>query len=175
MIARPSARPLQADREERLPQRRPGFSLAEGWVAMKKTLVLACALILVGGVRARAADTNSFDPLVKDQLDLYKEATNTLKTIKDKDTAKAAMPKLTKLHERMVNLGERFRKLGRPTDEQRASLDKKFKSSLMAAHKDFRAEYDRVMKVPGGMDALRALEGRDLEKAPPQGKDQKDK
>jgi hypothetical protein len=130
---------------------------------MKKTFALAAVLALCVGTTARAAD--SLEKVIKDSLALMKKATTILKTIKDKDSAKAATPKLKDIQKEGKKLQARQKKLPKPTPEEAMGLVKYLKQ-IKEVQTSLQKEVERVKKVPGGKEALKAAD-LDKKKGPP--------
>ena len=127
---------------------------------MKKTLMLVGALGLLWASRGRAAETAAYEEVVKGIISALKEGADTLATIKDKDTAKAAAPKLRKVAESLRGLKKKADQLGNPSEDQKAELEKKYKKDMETAQTSFRKEVVRVRNVPGGKEALQEMEGK---------------
>jgi hypothetical protein len=125
---------------------------------MKKTLVLAGALLLAWSFRGWAADKKEFAKLTEDLIETFKSATKVLTSIKDEATAKAAAPKLKEIGEKLRNLRKKAQDLGQPTKEQKEELKKEYKEKMEEAQKSLKKELQRVKKVPGGKEALKALD-----------------
>ena len=125
---------------------------------MKKTLVLAGALLLAWSFRGWAADKKEFAKLTEDLIETFKSATKVLTSIKDEATSKAAAPKLKEIGENLRSLRKRALDLGQPTKEQKEELKKEYKEKMEEAQKSLKKELQRVKKVPGGKEALKALD-----------------
>jgi hypothetical protein len=127
------------------------------WNGMRKGMVLAGILVLLAGSRAGAAEPDTWDSLFKVQLDTYNAMAGALTSVTDEESAKAAVPKLTKLREQMEDIVRRAKKLPKPTKAEGEELKKKYGELLRAAKTGLFKEKTRVGKVPGGKVALQAL------------------
>ena len=125
---------------------------------MKKMIAMAGAVLLLWGGRGLAQDADTLDTVFKEMIGMVKEATQVLTTIKDKDTAQTATPKLKKLGEKAQQLQQKMQKLGRPTQQQQQEVFKKYGKEFQEAQVNYKKEEERVKKIPGGKEALKALE-----------------
>jgi len=132
---------------------------------MNKVVLFGLALAFWATGNCYAADT--YDSLFKDMLANVKEVVTALKTVKDADTAKTAMPKLKKLKESFEDLGKRQMKLGKPGPEDKAVIEK-FLKEVAVVQKDIEAEADRLKKVKGAEEVIKFME---FDKKPPEKKD----
>src|ERR1700676_804139 len=115
-----------------------------------KAALFTCTVILLGPLAIRGQEP-THDALAEESLKALDKASDILAAVKDKksvDDARAKFPEIAK------TLGELKKKLtaaGDPTKEQRAELDKKFKTKFEVAIKKFRDEAVRIAtSVEGG-------------------------
>jgi hypothetical protein len=105
-----------------------------------------------------ASTPDSHEKIVVDMLDVIKGTAKALAKAKDAATGKEVKPELQKLAAQMGNISERLEKIGRPAKEQEAELEKKYKTAVDEAIKDFQAEVQRLLKLDFGKDLLSVLE-----------------
>lgn len=108
------------------------------------------------------AKPDSHEQIVVDMLAAIKDATKALAKVQDVQSGKEAKPDLEKIAARMGEISKRVEKMGRPTKEQEADLEKKFKTAVDEAVKDFQNEIQRLLKTDYGKDALNALEQKPM-------------
>ena len=113
--------------------------------------ISCCTLVLVAvGTALAAPDT---DQLGKELLAVFQESRDVLKTIKDKETARAALPKLK-------TLGERQQKVMKALDglskKEAAALEKKHRPAVEPVWKELDKEFVRVEALPGVSAILKA-------------------
>jgi deoxyadenosine/deoxycytidine kinase len=104
------------------------------------------------------AAPDSHEKIVVDMVAVMKDIAKSLAKAKDAASGKEIKPELQKLAARMDRISERLEKIGRPSKEQEAELEKKYKTAVDEAVKDFQAEVQRLLKTDYGKDVLAALE-----------------
>ncbi|MCI0464647.1 MAG: hypothetical protein L0Z62_47585 [Gemmataceae bacterium] len=126
---------------------------------MRSALGLGLAALLLGGAAGRAQDTpkDTYDSLVKETIDTLKQTVVVLKSVKDKQSAGEATPKLKKLGGQLQDVRKRLDRLGKPSAEQQAELQKKYGKELTDGLGALRLEAVRVQSVEGGPEALQGL------------------
>jgi hypothetical protein len=122
---------------------------------MRSAFRLAFAAVLLCGTASFAADT--FESVLKEMSATMKELLTNLKSVKDADTAKAAIPKLKKTNEKGEELAKRLTKLGKPGKEDEALL-KKFLDESQAFGKDLEKEMKRLKDVKGAEEVIKLME-----------------
>jgi len=120
---------------------------------MKKVL-FASVVAMFWAVPARAED-DTFDNLAEQTIKTIDEFTAILAKVTDKKSADEAKPKFKEAAKTMADLVKRSKKLGEPSAEQKAQLDKNFKSKIDVAAKHLQAELNRIAtKVDGGQEIV---------------------
>ena len=89
-------------------------------------LLILFALALVG------CGADSYEKVADDCVVVLEDMSAIMKDIKDVESAKAAVPKLDKLGERMQAIAERAEKLGDPSEEEKKVLTEKFEERMEA-------------------------------------------
>ena len=125
-------------------------------VAMRSAFRLAFVALLLCGTASFAADT--FESVLKEMSATMKELLTTLKSVKDADTAKAAVPKLKKVNEKGEDVAKRLTKLGKPTKAEDEALLKKFIDESQAFGKDLETEMKRIKDVKGAEEVIKLME-----------------
>ncbi|MCX7699876.1 MAG: hypothetical protein N2039_03275 [Gemmataceae bacterium] len=105
---------------------------------------------------------DSHEQIVIDMLSAMQDATKALAKVQDAQSGKEAKPNLEKIAARMGEISKRVEKIGRPTKEQEAELEKKFKTAVDEAVKDFQNEIQRLLRTDYGKDVLNALEQKPM-------------
>jgi DNA anti-recombination protein RmuC len=101
------------------------------------------------------ADKETHETYAEESLKALDHITDVLAPVKDKKSADEARAKLPELSKSLNELKEKASALGEPTKEQKAELDKKYKSRFETSLKKFRAEAVRVgTTVDGGKELL---------------------
>jgi hypothetical protein len=124
---------------------------------MKTAIGLACVLALIWASTGLAAEDTP-EEVAKAYIKFMEDVTKVLSTIKDKASAKAAVPRLKKLGARGESLRKRREKLDLTDDKEQKKLDKKYGKKFRKAKADLGKERQRVSKVEGGREALAVLE-----------------
>jgi hypothetical protein len=122
---------------------------------MRKAMLAGYAVVLLFTGAVLAAD--SYGSIIKELSETMKDLAATLKTVKDSDTAKAAMPKLKTINAKGNDLSARMQKLGKPTKEEEALLQK-FIDESMATGKDIEKEATRLKSVKGAEEVIKLME-----------------
>jgi hypothetical protein len=123
---------------------------------MKKAIVLAAAFLSLRTAAIQAAD--DWAKLLQKRIDLTNELTRILKTVKDKETSKAAVAKLKKWKVKYVALAKESQKMAKPSKEKSEELKKKYASKIGDATKALLKERERIKDIPGGEEVLGILE-----------------
>jgi hypothetical protein len=108
------------------------------------TLMAVLSLTLCAG----CGDTH--ESLMDDQIGAMEEVATILEGVKDKDSAKAAKPRLEALAKRQQDIEKRVKELGEPTDEKKEQLMKVYAPRLEAV-------MSRMMKLDIPTDAMSEL------------------
>src|SRR4051812_44174818 len=103
---------------------------------------------------ARAGDGSRFEDIVKQMLGTMENLTSTLSTVRDEETAKAAIPELRKAAGLWATVKKKAEALPPPPKEEKDRLAKLYKTKLEEAQKKLFGEVQRVQAVPGGRAAL---------------------
>ncbi len=123
---------------------------------MKKTLASAAlAAILLAGCASDDAES-----MVKQTIAALDETAQVMATVKDEETAKAAVPRLKALAERRRKIEEKVATVKTPPPAEQAELQKKYAARLTEATTRLVQEAMRVSQVPGGKAALDAMDAR---------------
>jgi hypothetical protein len=112
---------------------------------------LAVCMLLVGCKRTH-------EDVAKDMISCMKDLTAALKDVKDEASAKAAVPKITAIRDRMLKIDEETKKMGEPPAAEKEQLTKKYESQMDEVGKAFFAEMTRVASDPKLAPAMKALE-----------------
>jgi septal ring factor EnvC (AmiA/AmiB activator) len=112
------------------------------------------AILAVLSPTARSSGKTAFDDVVKQMIETMDSLTTTLATIRDEETAKAAVPELRKSAEKWQLVKKKAADLQPPSREEKDRLAKDYKKKLEEAQKKLFAEVGRVSLVPGGRPAL---------------------
>ena len=120
---------------------------------MKKVL-FASVVAMIWAFPAPAAD-DTFNNLAEQTIKTIDEFTAILAKVTDKKSADESKSKFEETAKTMADLVKRSQKLGEPSAEQKAELDKKYKAKIDAAAKHLQAELNRIaMKVDGGQEIV---------------------
>jgi hypothetical protein len=95
--------------------------------------------------------------VVKEMLGVMDKLTLALSGIKDTATAEAAKPELRKLAKAWTAVRDKAEKTPPPSKEEKARLDKDFKSQMETAQRKLFGEVGRVRNIPGAGDALQEI------------------
>ena len=114
------------------------------------TLLLTAAL-------SSGGEPSRHEAVTKELLTNVEKITMALAAIKDEETSKAATPVLRGLAKGWESIRKKAEDLPPPSAEEKAQLEKKFKSSLESAQKKLFLEVARVRQVDGGPNALATL------------------
>jgi hypothetical protein len=93
------------------------------------------------------APTDDAEALLKESLKLVNDMTEILKSVKDKASAEAALPKLKPIDERLAVLKKKEGDL-KLSAEEKDQLATKYKAAIETAMKAFGTEVKRVEKLP---------------------------
>jgi hypothetical protein len=95
--------------------------------------------------------------VVKEMLGVMDKLTEALSGIKDSATAEAAKPELRKLAKAWTAVRDKAEKTPPPSKEEKARLEKDFKSQMELAQRKLFGEAGRVRNIPGAGDALQEI------------------
>src|SRR5262245_32303543 len=124
---------------------------------MRHAFRSALAVLLFCGTAALAADT--FDSVVKEMTATMKEMIEILRSAKDADSAKAALPKLQKSDEKAKDLAKRLIKLGTPNNKEDAKLvNEFFEKTQPGFDQDWRKEAKCIEEIKGADDLNKSHE-----------------
>lgn len=110
---------------------------------MKKLFAFVMAMLMLVGVSGCKRDHES---VIKDTVSCMKQLASVLKDVKDEASAKSAVSKIEGIAKEMKTLQEEAKKMGEPSKEVNAELEKKFKSDMEKVTKDLDTEMMRIMK-----------------------------
>jgi hypothetical protein len=113
---------------------------------------LGAAILLAFVPSAVGAD--DLETLLKEGLDIVKEAQTILKSVTDKTSAETALPKLKALEERLAAAMKKEAALGELSEKQKKQLEPRTKEILKAAE-DLQREVARVEKLPAAAAVLK--------------------
>jgi len=133
-------------------------------MVMGLALLASAALLSLTRAQPQEKDKeSSYEALVKDMLATVEEATKTLGTIKDQETADAAGPKLEEFGRKLLALRKQADSLPQPEKDEKDLLELKYRPRFDDALKKLRNESVRVKALPGGDEAVKRLTPRDKE------------
>ena len=122
---------------------------------MRKVTLAGLALALVFTVSGCG---DSPESITKDMIKAMNEMADVLESIKDKDSAEKAKPKLEALSKKMKDLKERADKL-KVDDKKKKELEEKYKDEVAKAGMRL---FGALAKVGSNPDAAAALKSLDL-------------
>jgi hypothetical protein len=93
--------------------------------------------------------SGSAEDVMKDMIKVQTEAADILEGVKDKETAKAAAPKLEELADRLEEVGKKMKKLGEPSKEVQKKLQEKFGADLIKEAVRGEAAKTKALKAAG--------------------------
>ena len=125
-----------------------------------KTLCL-CLLAVGLILSCTSCGKKSHEALMNDMIASMKEMGTILEGIKDKDTAKAAVPKLQEIAKRFQTFKKDSETLGEPDEATKKALEGKMKELMEVAMK-MAGEMMRIQSIPGAAEELQAVQ-KDLE------------
>jgi hypothetical protein len=122
--------------------------------SLKKILALPVlvALLLAG------CTPDDAESLVKQTVAVMDETAQAMATIKDEPSAKAAVPRLQALARRRKLIEEKITTVKTPSQVDQVELQKKYAARLSEVTVKLMQESVRVSAVPGGADALDAMD-----------------
>ena len=106
---------------------------------------------------APAADAGKFEAAARNLMGCVKELNAALQTVKDTASADAAAPKVKELVEKMNAISEENEKLGEPTPEIQAQVEKAIGAEFEQTMKDL-GETMRPMAMNGFYDSEALME-----------------
>lgn len=98
------------------------------------------------------------ESLVKQTVAVMDETAQAMATIKDEASAKAAVPRLQALARRRKLIEEKITTVKTPPQAEQIELQKKYAARLSEVTAQLMQESVRVSAVPGGTDALDAMD-----------------
>ena len=107
---------------------------------------ISAILVLTLGL-ALAGCKSEAEKQISDLTDKQKEMVSVLKTVKDKDSAKAANAKLKTIAQDMSATFEKMKKTNPSKDEQKRLMDK-YKTEQEQTGKEMQAEMQRISQNP---------------------------
>jgi hypothetical protein len=116
--------------------------------------VLALSVVLLAVPVSQAAGTEDPEKVVKEMLKSMEDVTTLLKTIKDKSSAEAALPKLEEPLKRLAASAEKLKKL--PTNLDTVQAMTKYAKELAAAGLALTTETKRVAQQPEAAKVMAA-------------------
>jgi hypothetical protein len=126
--------------------------------------VIAIAIFILRIVAAQAglfglSSQSEIESYAQRDLAAANEMTTVLASIRDEPTARAAVPRLTSILDRMIADGHALEgKKGRMTDID--AVKQKYEAQQEAAWQRAGDEVQRVGTVPGGADTIRSVQGK---------------
>ncbi len=104
------------------------------------------------------AGAGKHEAVLQQMVKAFDSMSETLKTVQDDETAKAARPLLKKEATGFVAAREQATKLDPPDKAEKERLAKTWQPKVDAAMKQFFTEVRRVERVPGGREVLLEIE-----------------
>lgn len=92
--------------------------------------------------------------VVQGVLDKNQELADTLTSIKDVESAKAAVPKLKAAIASLKAAGKKMETLAEPTEAMKKRMDKEFAPALATSQAAFAAQVERIEKMPEAMKVI---------------------
>ena len=122
--------------------------------SLKKILALPVlvALLLAG------CTPDDAESLVKQTVAVMDDTAQAMATIKDEPSAKAAVPRLQALARRRKLIEEKITTVKTPSQAEQVELQKRYAARLAEVTAQLMQEAVRVSAVPGGADALDAMD-----------------
>ena len=138
---------------------------------MKRLLGTAFLILLMGSMLAIAQDKkdkdtdkdkekDTYDTVLKQMLGLITKAKDALAKVKDEESAKAAKPEVEKISQEMADVQQRALKLGKPSEEQSATLKKKYDEPLRNATDELQVQALRLKKEGYGKELVDILSAK---------------
>jgi hypothetical protein len=112
-------------------------------------------VVLLLAVTPAAVGAEDREAGIKEAIGLLKEALPILKTVTDKASAEAALPKLKALDDRITALEKKEAALPKATEEERKRLEAKYKEPLEKVLTDLGQEFERIGKIPAASAVLK--------------------
>ncbi|MBP7865954.1 MAG: hypothetical protein KA419_08375 [Acidobacteria bacterium] len=122
---------------------------------MKKVLVLLAAVAVF--LPLSGCSKGSHEAFMNDMIAAMKEMGTVLEGIKDKDSAKAAVPKLQEIVKRLNDLKEKGKALPEPDEATKKKLEEKLKE-LMEVSMKVAGEMMRVQGIEGAAEELKGIQ-----------------
>ena len=100
---------------------------------MQRLLPLGVAALLLcpGAGRPDAPKPTPHEEFLRDYVKVLSDLADAFEAVKDKDTARAAAPKVVALAERLEALGKKVQKLDDPSKEEQKKLQDKYGKDLV--------------------------------------------
>jgi hypothetical protein len=116
-------------------------------------------LVVAGGNFFTLSSASEIESFAQADVAAANEMTTILATVRDEPTARAALPRLSAILDRMIALGKQVQgKKGRMTDIN--AVKQKYEAQQEMAWQRVANEAQRVGSVPGGPQALQSLQGK---------------
>jgi cytochrome c556 len=128
---------------------------------MKTSVVIVGLLAVALGIAGCSAPSRKIEERQRELIDTMNEFADTLATVKDDASAKAAEPKLVALAEKLHKLHDEYKEAAtresKPAVNAPDKLDKNT-TDMIAAAQRYAAEMKRLQGVPGGPELIKELE-----------------
>jgi hypothetical protein len=127
---------------------------------MRRLLPLSVGLVFLCAGTGNAGPTkaSTYETVTKAMLKALSDLSDVLETVKDKETAKAAAPKIDKIADRFEALAKEAKKLGKPSKEEEEKLKKYEDDAKKQAQRMAVALVPAVTKSGGDPDFKKALD-----------------
>lgn len=122
---------------------------------MKRLLALSTMLMLMAGPGC-GGDTH--ESLAAEVVPVMREMADTISTIKDEATAKAAKPKLERIAAKMKDLNTRREKLPAPTEAQTKAMIEKYGKEMEAAQRKMMGSLMAISGDPKIQEVLKDID-----------------
>jgi hypothetical protein len=120
-----------------------------------RSLRIPLGLLLV--VAAGGCARDSLEAVRKEQVQTVKEAVELLQTVRDRDSADKARPRLKQLGERWRDLAKRRDALKAVSADEEALVKGKYGEEMGGLILRYAGDAVRVALVPGGAEALKEI------------------
>jgi hypothetical protein len=119
----------------------------------------SAGILLVALGLAGAGQDSPYEKALKQAVESFEKIGATLKKIDDKASADAARPDLKAAAASFLEARAKAEKLQQPEKDEKARLEKLYKSRLDEAMKLVHTQAIRVVNIRGGREALKEIEG----------------
>jgi hypothetical protein len=134
---------------------------------MRPPVLVGIAILGLGGMIALGqggGTASPYESVLKEMVAALDMLSDTLGTIKDEPSAKAAKPELKKAVSRLEGARKKAQDLKQPDKAEKDRIAKEYKEKLDASIKKLFAEMARVKSVPGGDEAVKEIYGTEDKK-----------